>query len=331
MSISKRKSKRTSSRGKRRGKKSFIFNGLKQSILAVSVLLILILCLGVLIHNALKKSVSPPAPLASVPEILRVPIHQPPHITPPIYEVFPKTETPPEQPITPPKHFPEGKPPKVAIIIDDMGYNEQIASRFIQLKAAFTFSILPFSPHERQVAQLANENGIELMLHLPMEPDEYPGINPGPGALLERMSPDVLLHQLNDDLDAVPYIKGVNNHMGSRLTASSDQMNQICSVIKRRHLFFIDSKTTPKSKVASSARLFHVPYAERDVFLDNVQDADAIRKQVQLLIQKALRNGYALAIGHPHKITCQVLQEELPELNRKVQIVPASELVHSAG
>ena len=325
MSIAGRKNKRKTSKGKR-GKKSFVSIGLKQSVLSIIILVILVLCLGVLLHNVFKKKVSPPVPVASAPEILRLPIHPPP-----VYEVFPKTETPSPPPVTPPKPFPEKKPPKVAIIIDDMGYNAQMALRFIQLKTAVTFSVLPFSSHERQVVEMARENGIELMLHIPMEPIEYPAINPGPGALLTRMSPDTLLRQLRDDIDAVPYIKGVNNHMGSRLTASSDQMNQICSVIKRRQLFFIDSKTTPESKVASSARLLHVPYAERDVFLDNIQEAEAIRRQFRLLIQKALHKGQAVAIGHPHMMTYQVLQEELPELNRSVQIVPASELVHSSG
>jgi uncharacterized protein len=169
------------------------------------------------------------------------------------------------------------------------------------------------------------------MLHLPMEPLEYPAVNPGPGALMTTMLPDALIRQLNDDLDSVPYIKGVNNHMGSKMTASSDQMNQIISSIKKRDLFFIDSRTTAESQARSSARLFQVPYAERDVFLDNVQDPEAIRRQLRLLLQKASINGQALAIGHPHALTLQILQEELPEIQKKVTIVPASSIVHPAG
>ncbi len=137
-----------------------------------------------------------------------------------------------------------GKLPWIAIIIDDIGYDAQIAEKFIGLNAAITLSILPHSPHQREIVRMAREKGLDLMLHLPMEPLEYPAVNPGPGALMSAMTPDALIRQLNDDLDAVPYIKGVNNHMGSRLTASSDQMNQILSSIKKRDLFFIDSRTT---------------------------------------------------------------------------------------
>jgi polysaccharide deacetylase 2 family uncharacterized protein YibQ len=296
-----------------------------------------VLVLGVVVNQALKKNrlTKESVPVAAISQVPRIPIYPPVETRPPAFEIYTHIEppapvpTPGREAVPPPPH--PGKLPRVAIIIDDIGYDSQIAEKFIGLNAAITLSILPHSPQQRQIVRMAREKGLDLMLHLPMEPLEYPAVNPGPGALLTEMTPDKLIRQLNDDLDAVPYIKGVNNHMGSRLTASSDQMNQIFSGIKKRDLFFIDRRTTADSKVRSSARLFQVPFAERDVFLDNVQEPESIRRQFRMLLQKAAANGQALAIGHPHAMTLQILQEELPEIQKKVTIVPASSLVHKAG
>ncbi len=323
-------------------KKPMTFH-LKRGVTGLIVLIVLVLVLGLVVNQALKKQprIKKPVSVASIPEPLRHPVPPqavtPPPVSPPIetrppFEIYP----PVEPPVEPPVHHtakPQqpGKLPRIAIIIDDIGYDAQMAEKFIGLNAAITLSILPRSPQQREIIRMAREKGLDLMLHLPMEPLEYPAVNPGPGALLTAMTPDALIRQLNDDLDAVPYIKGVNNHMGSRMTASSDQMNQILSSIKKRDLFFIDSRTTTESQARSSARLFQVPYAERDVFLDNVQEPDAIRRQFRLLLQKAAAHGQALAIGHPHGVTLQILKEELPEIQKKVTIVPASSMVGPAG
>jgi uncharacterized protein len=350
-----RKKKSTAAKKPPRPKKPPMAYHLKRGVAGLIVLIALVLVLWLVVNQALKKSRPPkgPTPVAVIPQVSRHPVYPPaeirPPTTPPIetrppvsppvdtrlppaFEVFPPIEPSPPpvrekvtRPTTP------GKLPRVVIIIDDIGYDAQIAEKFIGLNTAITLSILPRSPHQREIIRMAREKGLDLMLHLPMEPMEYPAVNPGPGALLSAMTPDALIRQLNDDLDAVPYIKGVNNHMGSRMTASSDQMNQILSDLKKRDLFFIDSRTTTDTQARSSARLFQVPYAERDVFLDNVQTPEAIRRQFRLLLQKAASHGQALAIGHPHSMTLQILKEELPEIEKKVTIVPASSMVRPVG
>ena len=181
------------------------------------------------------------------------------------------------------------------------------------------------------IAQAADAKGLEVMLHLPMEPEEYPRVDPGPGALLTSMSPDELIRQLTEDIQAVPGVKGVNNHMGSKMTAVSSQMYQVFSILKKEGLFFIDSRTTVNTLCKPSARLLQVPFAERDVFLDHVTTADFVRKQLNELMEKAERNGSAIGIGHPHEVTIQVLDEMLPELKERVHIVPASRLVERLG
>jgi uncharacterized protein len=261
------------------------------------------------------------APAPEKPEVKTIAIV--PH-----YEVFPK-ETPPQMP--PPSPPPEIRPgvlPKVAIIIDDMGYDQIMTRKFLHLDAVLTYSILPFSPLQAEVQEAATKKRLDTMLHLPMEPIEYPSINPGQGALLTTMRPDELIDQLKKDLRAVPGIVGVNNHMGSKMTEVSDQLNQVFSVLKKEGLFFIDSRTTPATLCRPSARLFRIPFAERDIFLDHVQKPEVIRGQILQLIQVATEKGEAIGIGHPHSVTYEVLQEMLPEITRKVRLVPASEVVH---
>jgi polysaccharide deacetylase 2 family uncharacterized protein YibQ len=145
------------------------------------------------------------------------------------------------------------------------------------------------------------------------------------------MTPDELIRQLEKNLDAVPDIKGVNNHMGSRMTERSTQMYQIFSTLKKRGLFFIDSRTTSESLCRPSARLLQVPYAQRDVFLDHVTDETEIRRQIQRLVTLARRQGSAIGIGHPHLATYTVLAEQLPMLKKNVKLVPASRLVQIGG
>ena len=290
-------------------------------------MIVLVAVAGLLAHFLIlpEEPSRPERPTKTIPQAKKPPAKIPP------YEIYPPKEIPIEKP-------PVKKPPKdpkqlpmVAIIIDDLGYDKKIARKLSQLNGNITFSILPHSPYQESIARLAQKNGLGTMLHLPMEPFEYPNINPGPGTLLTSMTPDQLIRQLEENLASVPNIKGVNNHMGSKMTAESSQMYQIFSVLKKRNMFFIDSRTTDKSLCKPSARLFQIPFAQRDVFLDHSQDPDFIRKQIIELIRTAQRNGQAVGIGHPHPVTYEILREMMPELQKKVRLVPASAIVHPVG
>lgn len=217
--------------------------------------------------------------------------------------------------------------PVLAIIIDDFGYDMALAKKFLALDKALTCAVLPYSVYYRQIAEYARKEGHEVMLHQPMEPVEYPLIDPGPGALLSAMTPDERIKQLNDNLDLIPEVCGVNNHMGSKTTTMSDEMNQVFTVLKKRGLFFIDSRTTAATLSLSSARLFKVPFAERDVFLDHVRDESKIRAQLEHLVNIAQIHGKALGIGHPYDMTYRVLKKELPDIKQRVRLIPASEIV----
>lgn len=223
------------------------------------------------------------------------------------------------------------KSPKIAIIIDDIGYNRKIAENLASLDSGLTFSVLPKTPHCRSIAINAHKKGIEIMMHLPMEPNEYPKINPGPGAILVSMSADETTELLKSHIAAIPWICGVNNHMGSRLTTHSSKMYQIFVTLKKENLFFIDSRTSPQSLCRPSARLIQLPFAERDVFLDHIQVPGAVKRQIRLLLKTAAKTGSAIGIGHPHQVTYEVLKEAMPEIKAKAEIVHASELVRPLG
>ena len=272
-----------------------------------------------------------------------------PMVKVPVYEVFPPSEVAPvadnTRPPSPPpvdsiRHHPLKKKhtdtrkhsrPDVVIIIDDIGYNSKIIDQFLSIGFPLTFSVLPFSPQQKRILKKIHDKKCEIMLHLPMEPVEYPRINPGPGALLTTMTPEELSLRLDAALNAIPQAIGVNNHMGSKLTTNAKQMHQILSILKQRGLFFIDSRTANKTVSRKLARTLKLPYAQRTVFLDNQLIPAKIKKQLIQLVQLAGKQGAAIGIGHPHDETFQVLAQELPHLKNKIRIVPASALVHIIG
>ena len=247
-----------------------------------------------------------------------------------VYEVFDDVD--PGHVRRPPVQPPIGDGvPKIAIIIDDIGYDRRLAMSLFDLDREITFSILPFSPFGKNLAGRLSAKGAELMLHLPMEPTQYPRINPGPGALLASMTPDALIHQLHLDLEAVPGAVGVNNHMGSRLTALSDKMNQVFTVLKKEDLFFIDSRTAPDSKGEAAARLFMLRFSHRDIFLDNFQNIEYISGQFRKLVRRAEKHGHAIGIGHPNEATLTALTKCRGDLLKRVKLVSVRELVSSGS
>ncbi|MCG6945989.1 MAG: divergent polysaccharide deacetylase family protein [Deltaproteobacteria bacterium] len=220
--------------------------------------------------------------------------------------------------------------PKVAIVIDDLGYDGRLAKRFLKIDGPLSFSVLPHGTFSKSIARRIHDADQELLLHLPMEPTGYPKVNPGVGALLVEMTEVELVQTLREDLDAFPYIKGVNNHMGSKFCQNERKLRPVMLELNTRGLFFLDSRTTSKTKAYTVAQELHVPSAERNVFLDNIQNPRAIRAQLNRLIELARLKGGAIGIAHPHKVTLEVLRREIPKLSGKgVELVPVSQLVHN--
>lgn len=216
---------------------------------------------------------------------------------------------------------------RVAIIIDDLGYDPDIASSFIHLDLPISLSVLPCAPYTDLIVREANENGCEIILHLPMEPKHYPSVNPGPGALFLSMEEQEILRILDKDLKDIPGARGVNNHMGSSFTENRDKMLVVLRELKKRNLFYIDSRTTSNTVGFKLAKNLGLPAAKRSVFLDNDLAPKAIRIQLERLLSMARHSGFAIGIGHPHKETLEVLTEYYSGIKTEFNIVNVSELV----
>ena len=217
--------------------------------------------------------------------------------------------------------------PKIAIIIDDLGYNSDIAFSFIQLDLLLSFSVLPSAPFTGIVAHEANTERCEILLHLPMEPKKYPSVNPGPGALLLSMNGEEIRRILDKDLREIPEARGVSNHMGSSFTEDHDKMLIVLKELKKRNLYFIDSRTSRHTVGFNLARKIGLLAAKRSVFLDNDPGPRAIRMQMERLMNVANHKGSAVGIGHPYKETLMVLKEYRPILKKGYRLVHVSELV----
>ncbi len=217
--------------------------------------------------------------------------------------------------------------PRVAIIIDDLGYDREAASLFGEIKLPLTMSFLPETPYAKVIAQAACKKGCESMLHLPMEPKGYPRLRPGPGALLTTMDTQEIRETIGRHLEELPGIVGVNNHMGSSFTERSDKMETVLVELKQRGLFFVDSRTSRETVGYRLGRELGVPVAQRSVFLDNNLSRQAIGFQMERLMRIAKQEGLALGIGHPHPDTFEVLRDYADRMEGEVEVVPASELV----
>jgi uncharacterized protein len=222
--------------------------------------------------------------------------------------------------------------PKVVIIVDDLGLNKEPIDRLLEIPASLSFAVLPNLPYSQYAARMAYKKGRDVILHLPMEPMDssgYTGADAGDGVLLVGLSKDKILSKLEKDLASVPYINGVSNHMGSKFTENGELMELILERIKSKGLFFVDSKTSPRTTGFQIAKKLGMKTAERDVFLDEgSQGASYVRSQIERLINVSKRKGYAIGICHPYPDTVKVLTQMIPEVEKEVEIIPISGVVN---
>ena len=213
----------------------------------------------------------------------------------------------------------------IVLIIDDLGFDGQPLDRLMALDPNINAAILPNGTRTAEFAKRLHARGFEILCHLPMEPRG--GEAPGRNAILTSMSDDEIARLTRENIEAVPYARGVNNHMGSRATADRRVMTSVLRAMPGQ-LYFIDSRTVSGSVAETVARELNVPTAARHVFLDDVATESAVRKQLRELAEAAQKKGVAIGIGHPYPVTMRVLADELPELRaRGFRLVRASEVV----
>ena len=217
--------------------------------------------------------------------------------------------------------------PKIAIVMDDFGYNLNDLDTLFGIKEPVTLSILPEEKYSAKVAKMAAAHGQEAILHLPLE-SHRSDVKEEVDTIRTGMSDKDVIARLKKDIEDVPGIKGVSNHMGSKSTEEKPLMTAIMTYLKKNNLYFFDSLTTEKSVCREVARSAGVRYARRDAFLDNMNNAEYIEKQLMDIEKLAFKKGKVIAICHDRKTTIRVLSKIMPEMVRDgVRFVKLSELV----
>jgi uncharacterized protein len=214
----------------------------------------------------------------------------------------------------------------IAIVLDDWGYNLSNLPVVEQIPYPLTLSVLPNLPYSLKVADALHERGFEIILHCPMEPLQK--MNLEKNTILTTMDNQTIKTIIDNNLSTFPYIRGISNHMGSRVTEDNRTMQIIMSELKNKNLYFLDSFVTSKSVAESEAFRSGVLFVKRDIFLDNQSDAAYIRQQISKLMSQARQHGSAVGIGHDRKATLEVLRQVMPEVVKEgYRFVHLSELV----
>ena len=254
--------------------------------------------------------------------------HQEP--TPPVQESAPPREAEPApepQPLKPPP-APAGLP-RLALVIDDLGYaSPELVTRLCAQPVPFSVAVLPYQEFTRASADIAYAQGKEVMLHLPMEPLGYPapGKDPGPDAVMFDLSETQVRERVRKALAEIPHRKGVNNHMGSRITPDRTRMLWILQEIKAKGCFFVDSRTDKDSVAFAVAQELSIPTVQRKVFLDDNKSFVEISKQWDRALALAHKDGSVLMIGHIYPETVDALERLIPASQGKVIFIKASAL-----
>lgn len=220
----------------------------------------------------------------------------------------------------------------VVIIIDDFGNNANGTNEMLKLDVPITAAVMPFMPFSKADAKAAKNANLEVILHLAMEPNQGKKEWLGPRGITCDLESDDVKCILYDALDEIEHAVGINNHMGSKATQDKRIMQSILEVAKEKKLFFVDSKTSPKSIVSETAKNLGVPCFSRDVFLDGTKDINHIRRQVLKLGDVALKKGYAIGIGHVGieggKPTAEAIASAYPILVKKgIRFITVSQLM----
>lgn len=224
---------------------------------------------------------------------------------------------------------PEPALPRLALVIDDLGYMQpELVTRLCSLPVPFSVAVLPYQEHTRESAEIAHRLGKEVMLHLPMEPLGYPGPgrDPGPNAILYNLPEAEVRRRVRMALDEIPFRVGVNNHMGSRITPDRTRMTWVLQEVKARKGFFVDSRTEKDSVAFAVAEQLGIPAVERKVFLDDDKAFPEMAKQWDRALKLAEKEGSVLIIGHIYPETVEALEKLVPRSKGQVRFVRAGDL-----
>jgi len=223
------------------------------------------------------------------------------------------------------------KEAKIAFVIDDLGDDWQAITKIMSLDASITLAVLPETPFARRAFAEGKKAGNPLFLHLPMEPEDQQKMHSRflhPRNFLKvQMDYKEIENFLNNHADLLSHCSGLNNHMGSRFTKNSQRMTWVLNFLKRKNLFYLDSRTSDDTMGYYLAKELGLKTAIRDVFLDHHADRNHIQEQFRLLRRIARKKGHVVVIGHPFRETLSLLEEEIPRLKSEgFTLVPVTQL-----
>lgn len=218
---------------------------------------------------------------------------------------------------------------KLAVIVDDCGYDMSSVRTLLNTGLPLNFAVLPYKPYSSDVLEMIKSDGRVAMLHLPMEPVDRSAMSEGSSTICTDMSKDKILELTRKAINSLPGVSGVNNHQGSKATADSATMTTVLQELRNQDLFFVDSRTSSKSVARDKAVAMGVPTARNDIFLDNSSDVQAIRKQIYKAMDVAEKNGSAIAICHARPNTAKAWSMYAEEIkNTGIELVPITDLLY---
>jgi polysaccharide deacetylase 2 family uncharacterized protein YibQ len=286
-----------------------------------------------------KKDAFQSAPTTEVPQKTQPRKVKPPQgispapISPDVKKTLPETAPPvvlaPNKTAETRTQQPQLIQPRVALIIDDLGQADTaLVSRLCNMNITLTVAILPFLQYSRDSANIARSKGMEVILHMPMEPIGYPGPgkNPGMGAVLFDQPESEVRKKVAAAMLDIPYAVGLNNHMGSRITPDYIRMVWILGEVKKAKWYFLDSRTEKDTVAMEVARELGIPALERKVFLDDSSEPTAMARQWERALTLARQDGQVVIIGHIHPETVEFLERVIKGVRNEMVFVKASEL-----
>ncbi|ARK29447.1 divergent polysaccharide deacetylase family protein [Halalkalibacter krulwichiae] len=219
-----------------------------------------------------------------------------------------------------------------AIIIDDFGGDVKGVESFLKGDLPITVAIMPFMEHSTEQAEKAHHAGLEVMIHMPMEPKKGKASWLGPNAITSDLSDEEVINRVEAAIDNVPHAKGINNHMGSKIVEDERIMKLILQTAKDNHLYVVDSGTSSKSVIPALAEQLKIPYATRSIFLDDTHSSSQhVQKQMTSLLKLAKKNKKAIGIGHvgiKGNETYAGIERTVPLFTKEqIDIVPLSHLL----
>ena len=221
-----------------------------------------------------------------------------------------------------------GPQPRIAIVVDDCGYDPPRDAEWLKFPEKITLAVIPFGPSSRRLAQSAHARGFGVLIHVPMEPegnvsDATEGFRLRRGMNGKEMG-DLLGRMISEN----PWASGVSNHMGSAFTADTESMAALAALLKSRNLFFLDSMTSSRSVAVKTALNAGIPVARRDVVLDAGIPPEEMRLQWKRTLSIAKAKGKAILVCHGGKESLQAILDLVPDLESEgVRAVTLEELM----